>query len=79
MTDDRTAKDDEISITRYRKLAGEVTDPFAICLLRLIVEELEAGLLGQNHRKRPAAEGCTERVSRLIGLHPARRTVRRAF
>ena len=50
MTDERTAREDSIRITRYRKLELEVTDPFTICPLRLIVEELETGILGQNRQ-----------------------------
>jgi hypothetical protein len=33
--------EDEIRIIRYRSLAREVCDPLAVCLLRLVVEELE--------------------------------------
>jgi hypothetical protein len=38
--------DEEVRITRYRELAREVSDPFALCLLRLVVEDLEADLRG---------------------------------
>ncbi len=34
----------EVQIARYQLLSQEVTDPFAACLLRVIVEELEADL-----------------------------------
>ena len=30
----------EVQIARYQLLSQEVTDPFAACLLRVIVEEL---------------------------------------
>jgi hypothetical protein len=33
-----------IRIARYRDLEREVTDPLALCLLHMIVEELEADL-----------------------------------
>jgi hypothetical protein len=33
----------EISIARYRRLAREVTDPFAACLLEVVIGDLEAG------------------------------------
>jgi hypothetical protein len=44
MTVDSRLDEDEIRIIRYRSLAREVCDPLAVCLLRLIVEELEADL-----------------------------------
>ena len=34
----------EVQIARYQFLSREVTDPLAVCLLRVIVEELEADL-----------------------------------
>jgi hypothetical protein len=42
MTVDSHLDEDEIRIIRYRSLAREVCDPPAVCLLRVIVEELEA-------------------------------------
>jgi hypothetical protein len=33
----------EISIARYRRLAREVTDPLAACLLEVVIGDLEAG------------------------------------
>jgi hypothetical protein len=52
MTDyNRTAREDKIRITRYRKLEREVTDPFAVCLLRIVVEELEVGLLSEDRQE----------------------------
>jgi hypothetical protein len=41
-----TRFDEEIQIARYRELAREVSDPFALYLLRLVVEDLEADLRG---------------------------------
>jgi len=41
MTVDSRLDEDEIRIIRYRSLAREVCDPLAVCLLRLVVEELE--------------------------------------
>jgi hypothetical protein len=38
--------DEEVRITRYRELTREVSDPFALCLLRLVAEDLEADLRG---------------------------------
>ena len=38
----RQLREQEVQIERYQFLSREVTDPLAICLLRLIVEELEA-------------------------------------
>jgi hypothetical protein len=52
-------KEEEVRIARYRKLEREVTDPLAICLLRGIVEELEADL----HETRR----YTQRVSPVYG------------
>ena len=37
-------RQEQIRIARYRDLEREVTDPLALCLLHLIVEELEADL-----------------------------------
>jgi hypothetical protein len=70
MTDDSTAKEDEILINRYRRLAREVNDPLAICLLGVIVEELEAGLREQHVREAlPAesAEGMYEIPRQIYG------------
>ena len=44
----------EVQIARYQLLSQEVTDPFAACLLRVIIEELEADL----RRKLPIDESC---------------------
>jgi hypothetical protein len=35
----------EINIARYKRLAREVTDPFAACLLEVVIEDLETGRL----------------------------------
>ena len=32
----------EFEIARYRRLAREVTDPLAVCLLQVIIRDLEA-------------------------------------
>jgi hypothetical protein len=42
-------RQEQIRIARYRDLEREVTDPLALCLLHMIVEELEADL--QNTRR----------------------------
>jgi len=46
---DHQFKEEEIRITRYRKLAAEVSDPLAICLLRIVLDELEADLQRDCH------------------------------
>lgn len=40
----RQLREQEVQIARYQFLSREVTDPLAACLLRVIVEELEADL-----------------------------------
>jgi hypothetical protein len=45
--------DQKTRIARYRVLAREVTDPLAVCLLREIVEELEAALEKDEEIDRP--------------------------
>ena len=37
-------KQEQIRIARYRELERAVTDPLALCLLHLIVQDLEADL-----------------------------------
>ncbi|MBR1280234.1 hypothetical protein [Bradyrhizobium sp. AUGA SZCCT0283] len=44
MATERKFREQEIQIARYRLLEREVTDPFAACLLHIIVLELEADL-----------------------------------
>ena len=44
MTAHHDFRQERIRIARYRDLEREVTDPLALCLLHLIVEELEADL-----------------------------------
>lgn len=44
MTVQNHAEKRKLDIARYRRLEREVTDPLAICLLRLIAEELESDL-----------------------------------
>jgi hypothetical protein len=44
MTMHRPIDEFEINIARYRQLASEVTDPFAACLLQVVIGDLEAGL-----------------------------------
>jgi hypothetical protein len=53
----RRFREQEVQIARYQLLSREVTDPLAACLLRAIVEELEAEL-----RK--------TRVDDLVVCHP---------
>jgi hypothetical protein len=40
----RQLREQEVQIAHYQLLSREVTDPLAACLLRVIVEELEADL-----------------------------------
>jgi hypothetical protein len=42
--EDHQFQEQEVQIARFNFLAREVTDPLAVCLLRVIVEELEADL-----------------------------------
>ena len=37
-------REEQIQIARYRELERTVTDPLALCFLRIIVQELEADL-----------------------------------
>jgi hypothetical protein len=41
---ERQLREHEAQIAHYQHLSREVTDPLAACLLRVIVEELEADL-----------------------------------
>ena len=41
---ERQLREQEVQIAHYQLLSREVTDPLAACLLRVIVEELEADL-----------------------------------
>ena len=50
-------REQEVQIARYQLLSQEVTDPLAACLLRVIVEELEADLA----RDRDIGPSCFER------------------
>ncbi|SFP52173.1 hypothetical protein SAMN05216330_1086 [Bradyrhizobium sp. Ghvi] len=43
MTEDRL-KERQFQIARYKHLEREVTDPLAVSLLHIIIEDLEAGL-----------------------------------
>ena len=64
---------EEIQIARYRDLEREVTDPFAICLLRMIIEELEADLRNACHRApqaSPLSYMSTFRLSPRSGREP---------
>jgi hypothetical protein len=47
---ERQFKEQEVQITRYRVLSREVTDPLAACLLRAIVQELEAEVRKERDR-----------------------------
>ena len=57
MTMHRPFNEFEIDIARYRRLVREVTDPLAVCLLEVVIRDLEAGLLesdreaGRCHRR----------------------------
>jgi hypothetical protein len=42
----------EVEIRRYRQLEREVTDPLAICLLNVVIADLEADLQ-RLHRQTP--------------------------
>ncbi|MET3844069.1 hypothetical protein [Bradyrhizobium sp. OAE829] len=57
----RQLREQEVQIARYQFLSREVTDPLAICLLRLIVEELEADL----RRERGISQSCFEGARKL--------------
>ena len=59
MTVDSRCRQEEVRIARYRDLEREVTDPLALCLLHLIVEELEADL--EN------AHRCVQQASSAFG------------
>jgi hypothetical protein len=52
----RQLREQEVQIAHYQLLSQEVTDPLAACLLRVIVEELEADL----RRDRDSGQGCSE-------------------
>jgi hypothetical protein len=41
---DRQFREREVQIAHYQLLSREVTDPLAACLLRVVIEELEADL-----------------------------------
>ncbi|MBR0967561.1 hypothetical protein JQ554_25815 [Bradyrhizobium diazoefficiens] len=41
---ERQLRDQQFQIARYRRLEREVTDPLAVGLLHIIIEDLEAGL-----------------------------------
>ena len=52
----RQLREQEVQIARYQLLSQEVTDPLAACLLRGIVEELEA----EQRRQRNIDHSCSE-------------------
>jgi hypothetical protein len=54
-------RQEQVRIARYRNLEREVTDPLALCLLHLIVEELEADL-ERASRLDPHRHGGTSRT-----------------
>jgi hypothetical protein len=56
----RQFREQEAQIAHYQLLSREVTDPLAACLLRTIVEELEAEL----RRERGIGQNCSECGSR---------------
>ncbi len=45
MTAESNSHEDQIRIIRDRSLAREACDPLPVCLLRLIIEELETDFL----------------------------------
>ncbi|MEH2560685.1 hypothetical protein [Bradyrhizobium sp. AZCC 2289] len=52
----RQFREQEVQIAHYQHLSREVTDPLAACLLRVIIEELEADL----RRDRDIGRSCSE-------------------
>ena len=44
MTIHNDFRQEQVRIARYRDLEREVTDPLALCLIHIIVEELETDL-----------------------------------
>ena len=52
-------RQEQVRLARYRDLEREVTDPLALCLLHLIVEELETDL--ENARR------CVQQASSAFG------------
>ena len=52
-----------INIARYRRLVREVTDPLAVCLLEVVIEDLEAGLpeTGREEGTLPSSNGMDMR------------------
>jgi hypothetical protein len=55
----RRLREQEVQIARYQLLSREVTDPLATCLLKAIIEELEADL----RRDREIGQSCSDPVS----------------
>jgi hypothetical protein len=51
---DRQLREQEVQIAHYKLLSREVTDPLAACLLRVVIEELEADL----RRDRDIDQNC---------------------
>ena len=47
-------RQEQVRLARYRDLEREVTDPLALCLLHMIVEELETDLENERRRVRQA-------------------------
>jgi len=56
MTDRQFREQQEVQIAHYQLLSREATDPLAACLLRVIVEELQAEL----PRDRDIGQSCSE-------------------
>ena len=52
-------RQEQVRLARYRDLEREVTDPLALCLLHMIVEELENNL--ENERR------CVQQASPAFG------------
>lgn len=63
MTMHRPFNEFEIKIARYRRLAREVTDPLAVCLLEVVIEDLEASFpeTGREEGPLPSSDGIDAR------------------
>jgi hypothetical protein len=66
---DRQFREQEVQIARYQLLSREVTDPLAACLLRVIVEELEADLRRDRDFNRNCLEWDLEARKALTAEH----------
>ena len=59
MTIDSHFRQEQVRLARYRNLERQVTDPLALCLLHMIVEELENEL--------ESARRCRQQASPAFG------------